>query len=156
MPPCTLPSTVLEVQAEHSVTACQAGCTAEACVGTVQLLPETLYLTINIIDRFLEKKLVMRKKLQLVKTLSASRVVALVFLWQPDPLCLCMGVNSQGPHAMNALRAAWVYGRLHTLNHVNAEAGGACRMTQSWALLQQQACCLIVGGGDGHAGCLQI
>ena len=32
----------------------------------MQLLPETLYLTANIIDRFLEKKLIIRKKLQLV------------------------------------------------------------------------------------------
>ena len=31
-----------------------------------KLYPETLYLTINLIDRFLEKKLVLRSKLQLV------------------------------------------------------------------------------------------
>ena len=31
-----------------------------------KLLPETLYLTVNIIDRFLEKQNVMRNKLQLV------------------------------------------------------------------------------------------
>lgn len=31
-----------------------------------KLMPETLYLTVNLIDRFLEKKLVMRQKLQLV------------------------------------------------------------------------------------------
>lgn len=38
----------------------------------VQLVPETLYLTANIIDRFLEKKLVMRKKLQLVSVNAAG------------------------------------------------------------------------------------
>ena len=31
-----------------------------------KLLPETLYLTVNLIDRFLEKENVMRNKLQLV------------------------------------------------------------------------------------------
>ena len=31
-----------------------------------KLLPETLYLTVNLIDRFLEKQNVMRNKLQLV------------------------------------------------------------------------------------------
>ena len=29
-------------------------------------MPETMYLTVNLIDRFLEKKLVIRQKLQLV------------------------------------------------------------------------------------------
>lgn len=31
-----------------------------------KLLPETLYLTVNLIDRFLEKQIVLRNKLQLV------------------------------------------------------------------------------------------
>jgi hypothetical protein len=38
----------------------------KACTCLLQLLPETLYLTTNLIDRFLEKKQVTRKHLQLV------------------------------------------------------------------------------------------
>ena len=34
----------------------------------VQLMPETLFLTTNLIDRFLEKKRVSRRNLQLVRT----------------------------------------------------------------------------------------
>ena len=33
-----------------------------------KLMPETLYLTVNLIDRFLEKEQIMRGKLQLVGT----------------------------------------------------------------------------------------
>ena len=45
----------------------------------LQLLPETLYLTCSIIDRFLEKKGVLRKRLQLVRAL----------LCLPGDLCCC-------------------------------------------------------------------
>ena len=36
----------------------------------LQLMPETLFLTANLIDRFLEKKRVSRRNLQLVRDLS--------------------------------------------------------------------------------------
>jgi Cyclin, N-terminal domain len=38
------------------------------CVPCRQLMPETLFLTTNLIDRFLELKGVTRKNLQLVRT----------------------------------------------------------------------------------------
>ena len=38
-----------------------------ACLCLLQLMPETLFLTVNLIDRFLEKKQVTRKNLQLVR-----------------------------------------------------------------------------------------
>lgn len=37
----------------------------------MQLMPETLYLTVNLIDRFLEIKQVTRKNLQLVRSVQA-------------------------------------------------------------------------------------
>ena len=37
---------------------------------TVQLMPETLFLTMNVIDRFLEQKPMTRKNLQLVSSLT--------------------------------------------------------------------------------------
>ena len=38
----------------------------------MQLMPETLFLTANLIDRFLEKKRVSRRNLQLVRALSEA------------------------------------------------------------------------------------
>lgn len=37
-------------------------------VALLQLMPETLFLTVNLIDRFLAEKQVNRKNLQLVRT----------------------------------------------------------------------------------------
>lgn len=41
------------------------------CTAGAQLMPETLFLTVNIIDRFLELKQVTRKNLQLVRPRAA-------------------------------------------------------------------------------------
>ncbi|KAK9813995.1 hypothetical protein WJX73_008530 [Symbiochloris irregularis] len=49
-----------------------------------KLLPETLYLTANIIDRFLEKKLVMRKKLQLVGVTAMLIASKYEDIWAPE------------------------------------------------------------------------
>ncbi|KAI9196098.1 hypothetical protein LWI28_021000 [Acer negundo] len=49
-----------------------------------QLMPETLYLTINIVDRFLSKQIVSRKELQLVGI--SSMVIACKYeeIWAPE------------------------------------------------------------------------
>ena len=68
-----------------------------------QLLPETLYLTCSIIDRFLEKKGVLRKRLQLVHTWPPSRTAAVTSVltagrhawsgtsWLPLLVTACLG-----------------------------------------------------------------
>lgn len=69
----------------------------------MQLLPETLYLTCSIIDRFLEKKGVLRKRLQLVCTRR-----------QPGSWwCLCADCWSQPPCMLRCLLHVAASGCLH-------------------------------------------
>ena len=53
------------------------------CPSTVQLMPETLFLTMNVIDRFLEQKPMTRKNLQLVSSLIGP---ALALHWLRLPM----------------------------------------------------------------------
>lgn len=49
-----------------------------------ELVPETLYLTINIVDRFLSMKVVQRKELQLVGISSMLLACKYEEIWAPE------------------------------------------------------------------------
>lgn len=49
-----------------------------------ELMPETLHLTINIVDRFLSKKVVSRKELQLVGISSMLIACKYEEIWAPE------------------------------------------------------------------------
>ena len=50
-----------------------------------KLMPETLFLTVNLIDRFLEARQVTRKNLQLVRVLLPPPSAAATLLLLPSP-----------------------------------------------------------------------
>ena len=64
----------------------------------MQLMPETLFLTANLIDRFLEKKRVSRRNLQLVHTLQASWRPCALRILQPPPTNQMRKLAALGMH----------------------------------------------------------
>ena len=92
---CWLAATILLLRMNAATRSCWLVSTpASACQQLtscgVQLLPETLYLTCSIIDRFLEKKGVLRKRLQLVRNQSGMLCGCLVWI--------CWHSQLQQPH----------------------------------------------------------
>lgn len=58
-----------------------------------ELMPETLYLTINLVDRFLSVKVVPRRELQLVGISSMLLASKYEEIWAPEVaivVCLCV------------------------------------------------------------------
>ena len=54
------------------------------------LMPETLYLTMNIVDRFLSMKIVTRKELQLVGISAMLIACKYEEIWAPEVLFVCI------------------------------------------------------------------
>jgi len=62
----------------------------------VQLLPETLFLTTNLIDRFLAKQHVTRKNLQLVCPPNSSKRMQQEYCAPPPPLSRSPAISGGG------------------------------------------------------------
>lgn len=77
----------------------------------LELMPETLYLTINIIDRYLSTKIVSRSELQLVGITSMLIACKYEEIWAPEVVFFPSGVVSCH-HLLKAPTASliWVFG----------------------------------------------
>ena len=103
---CWLAATGLLLRMNAATRSCWLVSTpASACQQLtscgVQLLPETLYLTCSIIDRFLEKKGVLRKRLQLVRNQSGMLCGCLV------QICLAQSAAAAPPDQTPCFAIVW-------------------------------------------------
>lgn len=133
---------------------------------SLQLMPETLFLTTNLIDRFLEKKRVSRRNLQLVRGRPLSSLPCLLLASAAAPLSAalmhallwplrscCGSLACNPPSAESTGHAAhYLSHNVHCFSpHLRLELGAAVLCMNC-----EQVTLAGTGGRDSDAGGVQV